>query len=169
MGPTKKSPKRGSTSKGKGKSAAGSSGSGTRGRAPSSLSASAGEEPSFPQAFAKLLRNRGLSVPKGLKDAPSEAYAGQPADFVEQLSGLSDNELKRYAEQVGGYLRRQEQRAKREWDTSPLIAELRKRKLKEPPPPTRAVGVSVSLAKPLSDWSNAEILRAADDWSRMGR
>lgn len=166
MGPTKKSPKRGSASNRTGKSGANS---GTRGRAPSSPRTSAGEEPSFPQAFAKLLRNRGLSVPKGLKDAPSEAYAGQPAAFVEQLSGLPDNELKRYAEQVGGYVRRQEQRAKREWDTSPLIAELRKRKLKEPLTPTRAVGASVSLAKPLSDWSNAEILRAADEWSRMGR
>ncbi len=169
MGPTKKSPKRGSASNRTGKSGARSGGSGTRSRAPSSPTSSAGEEPSFPQAFAKLLRNRGLSVPKGLKDAPSEAYAGQPAAFVEQLSGLSDSELKRYAEQVGGYVRRQEQRAKREWDTSALIAELRKRKLKEPPPPARAVGVSVSLAKPLSDWSNAEILRAADEWSRMGR
>jgi hypothetical protein len=89
--------------------------------------------------------------------------------MVEQLSGLSDTELKRYAEQIGGYVRRQEQRAKREWDTSPLIAELRKRKLKEPPPPARVVGASVSLAKPLSDWSNAEILRAADEWSRMSR
>ncbi len=166
MGPTKKSPKRGSASNRTGKSGARS---GTRGGAGSSPPASAGEEPTFPQAFVKLLRNRGLSVPKGLKDAPSEAYAAQPAAFVEQLAGLSDGELKRYAEQVGGYVRRQEQRAKREWDSSPLIAELRKRKLKEPPPPARAVGASVSLAKPLSDWSNAEILRAADEWSRMGR
>ncbi len=89
--------------------------------------------------------------------------------MVEQLSGLSDTELKRYAEQIGGYVRRQEKRARREWDMSPLIAELRKRKLKEPPSPVRVVGASVSLAKPLSDWSNAEILRAAGDWSRMGQ
>jgi len=166
MGPTKKSPKRGSASKGTGRSGARSGAAGSPGSSPP---ASAGEEPTFPQAFAKLLRNRGLSVPKGLRDAPSEAYAGQSAEFVEQLAGLSDTELKRYAEQVGGYVRRQEQRAKREWDASPLIAELRKRKLKEPSPPSRVVGASVSLAKPLSDWSNAEILRAADEWSRMGR
>lgn len=144
MGPTKKSPNKGSAS-------------------------SRGAKETFPQAFAALLRSRDISVPKGLRDAPPEAYAHQSADFVEQLSGLSDTELKRYADQVAGYVRRLEQRARREWDTSPLIAELRKRKLKEPPCPTRVVGASVSLAKPLSEWSNAEILRAADEWSRMGR
>ena len=167
MGPSKKSPSRGSKSKTTGK------GSGTRApKSPSSKSVPATDKAkteTFPAAFARLLRSRGISVPRGLRDAPPEAYAGQPAELVDQLSGLPDTELKRYAERVGGWVRRQEQRAHREWDTSPLIAELRRRKLKEPACPVRVVGVSVSLAKPLADWSNAEILRAAEEWSRMGR
>jgi hypothetical protein len=123
----------------------------------------------FPGAFAALLRSRKLAVPKGLADAPPEAYASQPASFVEQLGRLPDAELRRYAEQVGGYAERQAARAAAEWDRSPLIAELRRRKLKEPPRPLRAAGVSASLAKPLAEWSDKEILEAATRWSRIGR
>ena len=128
-----------------------------------------GAEGDFREAFAALLRSRKLTVPKGLSDAPPEAYASQPATFVEQLGRLSDTELGRFAEQVGGYAERQAARAAAEWDRSPLIAELRRRKLKEPPRPLRAAGVSASLAKPLAEWSDKEILDAATRWSRIGR
>ena len=128
-----------------------------------------GADADFPGAFAALLRSRKLTIPKGLADAPPEAYASQPASFVEQLARLPDTELKRYAEQVGGYAQRQAARAAAEWDRSPLIAELRRRKLKEPPRPLRAAGVSASLAKPLADWSDKELLEAATRWSRIGR
>lgn len=123
----------------------------------------------FRAAFAALLRDRKLSVPRGLADAPPEAYASQPASFVDQLGRLSDAELKRFAEQVGGYAERQAARAAAEWDRSPLIAELRRRKLKEPPRPVRAAGVSASLAKPLAEWTDKELLDAATRWSRIGR
>lgn len=128
-----------------------------------------GKDVPFPQAFAALLRTRKLSVPAGLSAAPPEAYASQPASFVDQLSNLSDAELKRFAEKVAGYMRRQSKRARAEWEGSPLIAELRRRRLKEPPHPVRAVGVSVSLAKPLAEWSDGEIVHAAGEWSRLGR
>lgn len=127
-----------------------------------------GEEGDFRSAFATLLKSRKLSVPRGLASAPPEAYASQPASLVEQLSKLSDTELKRFAEQVGGYAKRQQARAKAAWDASPLIAELRRRRLAEPAPPSRVVGASVSLSKPLAEWSDKEILRAATDWSRLG-
>jgi hypothetical protein len=123
----------------------------------------------FVQAFGKLLRSRKLAVPKGLADAPPEAYASQPASVVEDLSKLPDAELKRFAEQVGGYAKRQADRARSEWERSPLIGELRRRKLKEPSPPTRAAGVSVSLAKPLGKWSDKELLKAAEQWSKLSR
>ena len=124
---------------------------------------------SFPKAFAALLRSRKIAVPKGLADAPPEAYASQPASIVDELAKLPDAELKRFATQVGGYAGRQADRAKREWERSPLIAELRRRKLKVPPPPTRVTGASVSLAKPLAKWSDKELLRAAERWSKLGR
>jgi hypothetical protein len=108
-------------------------------------------------------------VPKGLADAPPEAYAGQPASFVAQLERLPDVELKRFAEKVAGYAQRQADRAAAEWDRSPLIAELRRRKLKEPARPLRAAGVSVSLSKPLSEWTDKELLDAATRWSKIGR
>jgi hypothetical protein len=124
---------------------------------------------SFLEAFAKLLRSRKIAVPKGLADAPPEAYASQPASFVDELAKLPDAELKRYATQVGGYAQRQSDRARSEWERSPLIAELRRRKLNEPPPPRRATGASVSLAKPLAEWSDKELLKAAEQWSKLGR
>jgi hypothetical protein len=122
----------------------------------------------FPTAFAELLRSRKLTVPKGLAGAPPEAYASQPASFVEQLGRLPDSELKRFAEKVAGYAKRQADRAAAEWDRSPLIAELRRRKLKEPPRPDRPTGVSVSLSKPLAEWTDKELLDAATRWSRIG-
>lgn len=126
-------------------------------------------EPSFPEALAALLRSRKVRVPAGLADAPPQAYASQPSSYVEQLGTLGDEELRRYAEQIAGYAPRQAKRAREAWEASPLIAELRRRRLKEPDPPVRVVGASVSLAKPLSEWSDREIVRAADEWSRMGQ
>ncbi len=124
---------------------------------------------SFTEAFAKLLRSRKVAVPRGLTDAPEAAYASQDASVVADLSKLPDTELERFAKQVAGYAKRQSDRARAEWERSPLIGELRRRKLKEPPPPSRAAGVSVSLAKPLKEWSDKELLKAAEQWSKLGR
>jgi hypothetical protein len=123
----------------------------------------------FIEAFTALLRARKIPVPKGFDGAPPEAYASQPASFVDQLERLPDSELKRFAEKVAGYAKRQQERADAEWERSPLIAEIRRRKLKEPARPPRPVGVSVSLAKPLAEWSDKELLHAATEWSRIGR
>ncbi len=126
-------------------------------------------EPTFPEALAKLLRSRKVRVPTGLTEAPPQAYASQPPSYVERLGELGNDELRRYAEQIAGYAPRQAKRAREAWDASPLVAELRRRKLAEPAPPVRVVGASVSLAKPLSEWSDREVVRAADEWSRMGQ
>src|SRR5688500_10854667 len=91
--------------------------------------ARAGSDGSFLVAFAKLPRSRKVSVRKGLAAAPPEAYASQPASIVDDLANLPASELKRFAEQVGGYAARQAARAKSEWERSPLIAELKRRKL----------------------------------------
>ena len=123
----------------------------------------------FLVAFIALLKKKKVPVPKGLADAPPVAYADQPASFVEQMERLPNTELKRYAERIAGYTSRLAERAKREWDGSPLIVELRRRKLKEPSVPERPAGISVSLAKPLSDWSDREILHAAERWSKLAR
>jgi hypothetical protein len=122
----------------------------------------------FPAALAALLRSRKLAVPKGLEAAPPAAYANQPVSFVDQLAKHSDAELKLFAEKVAGYATRQSARAKAAWDSSPLIIELRRRKLKEPALPTRVVGVSVSLRTPLKEWTDAQILKAAKEWSKKG-
>jgi hypothetical protein len=122
----------------------------------------------FPRAFAALLRERGVPVPRGLSTAPVEAYANAAADFVEELSRMGDDDLERYAERVAGFAARQAARARSEWESSPLIRELKRRKLTLPRPPVRVVGASVSLAKPLADWSNAELLAAAREWSNRG-
>ena len=120
---------------------------------------------SFPAAFAALLKARKIPVPKGLLDAPPEAYASQPASFVESLERSSASELKRFAEQVAGYAERRRQRVLSEWDRHPLIGELRRRGLKEPAAPTHG-GFSVSLTKPFKEWSDKEILAAAAEWSK---
>ncbi len=162
--PAKRTP-RGNSTDGRGRSSAKT---GAR-RAPAtkaSTSGSTGE--SFPVAFAALLRARKLPVPKGLTEVPPEAYASQPASFVAQLEQLPDAELRRFAAKIATHVERQAERAQREWDSSPLIAELRRRRLAEPPAPKRPTGVSVSLAKPLAKWSDKEILKAARDWSKLG-
>jgi len=120
----------------------------------------------FPSAFAALLRERGIAVPRGLQTAPAEAYGNAAAEAVESLTRLSDEELKRYAERVAGFAPRQAARAKAAWNSSPLIVELRRRKLTVPAPPKRVVGASISLAKPLADWTNRELLAAAREWSK---
>src|SRR5688572_20884617 len=94
-------------------------------------------EATFPQALAKLLRQRKLKVPAGLAKAPPHAYGSQDASAVEALSRLPDEALAATAEKVAGYAKRQTARAKQTWDTSPLVAELRRRKLKEPPCPIK--------------------------------
>ena len=119
----------------------------------------------FPQAFASLLRKRKLAVPRGLDSAPPEAYAHQPPAFVEQLAELSDQELGRYAERVASYAGKQADRARAAWEASPLIRELRRRGLPEPPRPDRAAGMNVSLKKSLAEWSDEDILSAAREWS----
>ena len=86
------------------------------------------------------------------------------------MATLPDADVKRFADKIAGYVARQQARAKAAWDSSPLIVELRRRKLKEPPMPSRVVGASVSLTKPLKEWSDAEILRAVKEWvSRSSR
>jgi hypothetical protein len=126
-------------------------------------------EASFPAALAELLRSRKIRVPTGLESAPRQAYASQPPSFIEHLAALSNGELQQYAAQIAGYARRQAKRAKDAWEASPLIAELRRRGLAEPPCPVRVVGASVSLTKPLGEWSDGELVRAANEWSRMGQ
>jgi hypothetical protein len=120
----------------------------------------------FPAELAKLLRSRGLAVPRGLQSAPPEAYGNAAAAFADQLARGSDRDLVVYAERVAGYAARQAQRARAEWERSPLIRELRRRKLAEPPVPKRVVGASVGLTKPLSEWSDRELAAAAKEWAR---
>jgi hypothetical protein len=124
---------------------------------------------SFPRAFAKLLRSRGIVLPRGLLSAPPEAYGHASAEVVDGLARLPDDELRRYAERVAGFAARQAARAKAAWSSSPLIAEIRRRKLTLPPAPARVVGASVSLAKPLAEWTDRELLAAAREWSKRGR
>lgn len=137
--------------------------------APRAAKRVAGADDSFLDAFVKLLRSRRIRAPQGLVGAPPEAYASQEAAFVARLAQLSDADLKVYAERIAGYARRQQERAKTAWESSALVAELRRRGLREPAVPVRVVGASVSLARPLKDWSDDEVLRAADEWSRMGQ
>jgi hypothetical protein len=131
--------------------------------------ASKGAELDFLPVFAELLKAKKIPVPKGLLDAPPEAYANQPASFVEHLERLPKAELARFAEKVGGYAKRQRERALAAWEGSPLIAEIRRRKLKEPSPPLRPTGASVGLAKPLKEWTDKQLLSVAEQWSKMGR
>jgi len=128
----------------------------------------AASDDGFTSALAELLRSRKLTVPAGLEAAPPAAYANQPVSFVDQLAKRPDAELKIFADKIASYAKRQLERAKSAWDSSPLIAELRRRKLKEPPAPTRVVGISASLRKPLADWTDNEIVKAANEWSKRG-
>jgi hypothetical protein len=120
----------------------------------------------FPSALAALLKSRGLGVPRGLGGAPPEAYANAPATFVDELARHSDPDLEVYADRVAGYAARQAKRARAEWERSPLVAELRRRGLAEPPRPKRVVGANVGLTRPLSEWADRELLAAAKEWSR---
>lgn len=123
----------------------------------------------FPEALAALLRKRKLKVPPGLKTAPEEAYARQPASFVQQLAGLDDAALLAHAQRVAGYAARQQERAKKAWDTSPLVREIRRRGLKEPKQPRRVVGVSFPIkGRPFTEWKDAELVSAAKEWSKLG-
>lgn len=126
-------------------------------------------DPTFIELFTELLRAKKIRVPKGLAEAPPEAYASQPASFVSELERLPKRQLEAFAEKVASYAGRQKERALAEWERSPLVAEIRRRKLKEPPPPSRPTGASVSLGKPLKDWKDAELLAAAKRWSSLGR
>lgn len=123
----------------------------------------------FLDAFIALLDDRGLRIPKGLKEAPPEAYASQDAEVVQLLAKLSDQELTNQADRIAGYSERRLSRAKSAWNTSPLIVELRRRKLKEPPAPDRVIGAAISFKKPLHEWTDREVLEAAQEWSRRGR
>lgn len=130
----------------------------------------AARAPAFPEALAALLRSRKIRVPAGLTKAPPVAYANQPASFVDTLAKqLSDDGLRVHAERVAGYAKRHEERVRTSWDLSPLIAEIRRRKLREPPRPTRVVGAGLRITRPFSEWSNEELLAAAREWSRRGR
>lgn len=125
--------------------------------------------PTFAEALADLLRSRKLKVPRGLRSAPPDAYGRSDASSIDAFRELPDEALVAQAERVAGYASRQRERAKREWESSALVAEIRRRKLKVPPGPKRVVGASVSLRKPLGEWSDAELLAAARDWSGRGR
>jgi hypothetical protein len=108
-------------------------------------------------------------VPEGLLEAPPEAYAAQPASLVDSLAQLDDEALSERAEKIAFFSERQRERARQAWNSSPLIAELRRRGLKLPRAPKRPVGAAFSLKKPLAEWADAEIIEAAADWSRRGQ
>ena len=71
------------------------------------------------------------------------------------------------AGKVAGWGRRQAERAERAWESSPLIGELRRRGLPEPTRPTRVVGASFSLKKPLAEWTDDELEEAVATWTRL--
>lgn len=123
----------------------------------------------FPESLARLLRSRKIPVPDGLLEAPKEAYAGQGPELVDSMATLDNAELSSRAERVASYATRQAERAKRAWDSSPIIAELRRRGLKVPRRPKRVVALAFSVKKPLGKWSDRELIEAATEWSRRGR
>lgn len=122
----------------------------------------------FPAALAQLLRKRGLDVPEGLEKAAPVSYANQPRETVKLLENLTDKELEIQATRIATYEDRRVARAVAQWDSSPIIAELRKRGLTEPPSPRRPIGASFSFGKPLPEWTDEEVLQAAREWSRRG-
>lgn len=126
----------------------------------------AGSSP-FIEALAGLLRSRNLDIPPGLLDAPPGAYAGQGEAAVLTMSRLKDADLAERAARVAGWERRQAERAEHAWETSPLIGEMRRRGLKEPPRPQKVVGAAFSLKKPLSEWTDAEVRDAVAAWVRL--
>ena len=122
---------------------------------------------SFIAALAELLRSRNLEVPPGLLEAPPEAYAGQTEAVVQTMARLKDEDLQARAGKVAGWGRRQADRAEQAWESSPLIGELRRRGLPEPARPTRVVGASFSLKKPLAEWTDEELEGAVATWARL--
>jgi hypothetical protein len=113
-----------------------------------------------------LLGERNLDVPPGLLQAPPEAYAGQSAEVVKMMARLKDDDLSERAAKVAGWESRQTERAQRAWESSPLIAEVRRRGLAEPARPDRVAIVAFSMKKPLAQWSDAELLDAVTQWAR---
>jgi hypothetical protein len=122
----------------------------------------------FIVALADLLRSRNIEIPPGLLEAPPEAYAGQTEAVVLMMARLKDADLVERAGKIAGWGRRQAERAERAWESSPLIGELRRRGLSEPPRPPRVVGASFSLKKPLAEWTDDEVQEAAAAWVRLG-
>jgi hypothetical protein len=121
----------------------------------------------FIAALAELLRSRNLEIPPGLLEAPPEAYAGQTEAVVHTMARLKDEDLEARAGKVAGWRRRQAERAEQAWESSPLIGELRRRGLPEPARPTRVVGASFSLKKPLAEWTDEELKKAVATWARL--
>jgi hypothetical protein len=122
----------------------------------------------FIDALADLLRSRNIEIPPGLLEAPPEAYAGQTEAVVQTMARLKDEDLAERAGKVAGWGQRQAERAERAWESSPLIGELRRRGLAEPPRPNRVVGASFSLKKPLAEWTDDELEEAVAAWARLG-
>jgi hypothetical protein len=122
----------------------------------------------FIDALADLLRSRNLEIPPGLLEAPPEAYAGQSEAVVQTMARFKDEDLVERAAKVAGWGQRQAERAEQAWESSPLIGELRRRGLAEPPRPTRVVGASFSLKKPLAEWTDDELEEAVTTWARLG-
>jgi len=121
----------------------------------------------FLLALAELLQSRGLEVPDGLLQAPPEAYADQGEALVPTLARLRDGDLAERARKIAGWGPRQAERAERAWESSPLIAELRRRGLTEPKRPARVVGAAFSVKKPLADWTDEELEEAVAAWVRL--
>lgn len=163
------------------KRSASSFGSGAGGKASTAPAAPARRKPQAPRgkaspkpasspfitALAELLRSRNLEIPPGLLEAPPEAYAGQTEAVVQTMARLRDEDLEERAGKVAGWGRRQAERAERAWESSPLIGELRRRGLPEPARPTRVVGASFSLKKPLAEWTDEELEEAVATWTRL--
>ena len=128
------------------------------------------EEPAAPspflQALIELLSSRGLDIPPGLAEAPPAAYAGQGAGTVQMMARLKDVDLLERAAKVAGWQGRQEERSVQAWESSPLIREIRRRGLQEPPRPARVASVAFSMKKPLAEWEDAELLGAAAEWAK---
>jgi hypothetical protein len=122
----------------------------------------------FIDALADLLRSRNIEIPPGLLEAPPAAYAGQSEAVVQTMARLKDEDLAERAGKVAGWGQRQAERAERAWESSPLIGELRRRGLAEPPRPNRVVGASFSLKKPLAEWTDDELEEAVATWARLG-
>ena len=99
--------------------------------------------------------------------APPEAYAGHNESLVPTLASLRDADLAERASKIAGWQARQAERAERAWESSPLIAEVRRRGLAEPARPQRVVGAAFSVKKPLAEWTDEELEEAVAAWVRL--